>query len=137
MSFLESDSTDQKTQAGARHNRCIVSLILLAADLRVIVGRRGFGKLTVIVKELEAINATYVQQPRRNPGFSRYIEEASLLRSVCREKSRESPVGERTKPTRELTLHPEPPGGLYLVYRLVHEPRPRQFRQGRASCKFG
>jgi hypothetical protein len=63
--------------------------------------------------------------------------EASLLRSVCREKSRESPVGERTKPTRELTLHPEPPGGLYLVYRLVHEPRPRQFRQGRASCKFG
>jgi hypothetical protein len=74
MSFLESDSTDQKTQAGARHNRCIVSLILLAADLRVIVGRRGFGKLTVIVKELEAINATYVQQPRRNPGFSRYIE---------------------------------------------------------------
>jgi hypothetical protein len=27
-------------------------------------------------------------------------------------KSHESPVGEINKPTRELTLHPEPPGGL-------------------------
>ena len=74
MSFLEPGSTDQKTHGGARHNRCIVSLILLAANLHVIIGRRGFGKLTVIVKELESINATHVQQPRRNPAFSRYIE---------------------------------------------------------------
>jgi hypothetical protein len=51
-----------------------VSLILLAANLQVMIGRRGFGKLTVIAKELESINATHVQQPRRNPAFSRYIE---------------------------------------------------------------
>ena len=74
MSLLEPGGTDQKTQGGARHNRCIVSLILLAANLHVIIGQRGFGKLTVIVKELEAINATHVQRPRRNPAFSRYIE---------------------------------------------------------------
>jgi hypothetical protein len=64
----------KKTQGGTRHDRCIVSLILLAANLQLIIGRRGFGKLTVVVKELESINATHVQQPRRNPAFSRYIE---------------------------------------------------------------
>ena len=74
MSFLESVSTDQKTQGGARHNRCIVSLVFLAANLHDIIGQRGFGKLSVIVKELESINATHVQQPRRNRTFSRYIE---------------------------------------------------------------
>jgi hypothetical protein len=73
MSFLKPGTKDQKTQGGARHN-CVVSLILLAANLHVIVGRRGFGKLTVIVKELESIDATHVQQLRRNPAFSRYIE---------------------------------------------------------------
>ncbi len=55
-------------------NRCIVSLIFLAANLHDIIGQRGFVKLSVIVKELESINATHVQQPRRNRAFSRYIE---------------------------------------------------------------
>src|SRR5258708_4669369 len=74
MSFLESVSTDQKTQGGARHNRCIVSLVFLAANLHDIIGQCGFGKLSVIVKELESINATHVQQPRRHRAFNRYIE---------------------------------------------------------------
>jgi hypothetical protein len=64
----------QKTQGGTRRDRCIVSLILPAANLQVIIGRRGLGKLTVIVKELESINATHVQRPRRNTAFSSYIE---------------------------------------------------------------
>jgi hypothetical protein len=55
-------------------NRCIVSSIFLAANLHDIIGLRGFGKLSGIVKELESINATHLQQPRPNRAFSRYIE---------------------------------------------------------------
>jgi hypothetical protein len=71
---MELGSTDQETWGEARHNRCIVSLIFLAANLPDIIGRRGFAKLSVIVKELESINATHVQQPQRNRAFSRYID---------------------------------------------------------------
>jgi len=46
----------QKTQGGTRHDRCVVSLILLTANLQVIIGQRGFGKLTVIVKELRSLS---------------------------------------------------------------------------------
>jgi len=40
-------------------------------------------------------------------------------------KSRESPVGEITKPTRELTLHPEPPGGLMKETKSIKHCRKR------------
>jgi hypothetical protein len=40
-------------------------------------------------------------------------------------KSHESPVGEITKPTRELTLHPEPPGGLMEETKSIKHPRKR------------
>jgi hypothetical protein len=64
----------KKTQGGTRHDRCIVRLTLLAANLQVIIARRGFRILAVIGKELESFNATHVLQPRRIPAFSRYIE---------------------------------------------------------------
>jgi|SRR6266481_9871390 hypothetical protein len=71
MSFLESVSMEPKNSGRVSPNRCIESLIFLAANLHDIIGQRGFGKLSVIVKELESINATHVQQPRRNRAFSR------------------------------------------------------------------
>jgi len=40
-------------------------------------------------------------------------------------KSHESPVGEIAKPTRELTLHPEPPGGLMEETKSIKHPRKR------------
>ena len=55
-------------------NRRIVSLIFLAANLHDIIGPRGLREISVIVKKLESINATHVQQPRRNRAFTRYIE---------------------------------------------------------------
>jgi hypothetical protein len=62
MSLQKPGSKDQQTRGGGRYNRCIV-LIFLGANLPDIIGQRGCAKLSVIVKELESINATHVEQP--------------------------------------------------------------------------
>jgi hypothetical protein len=43
-------------------------------------------------------------------------------------KSHESPVGEIRKTTRELTLHPEPPGGLMEATKSIKHTRKRAVR---------
>ena len=47
--------------------------------------------------------------------------------SVCREKPRIS-SGRDNKPTRELTLHPEPPGGLMEETKSIKHCRKRAAR---------
>jgi hypothetical protein len=55
------------------------------------------------------------------------------LKNQCAVKSRESPVGEINKPTPELTLHPEPPGGLVEETVTLHEIR-RLWKKGLVCC---
>jgi hypothetical protein len=65
MSFQKQSSSARETQANAPEKRRAVSLIDLAANLDDPIYRRAIGKLSVIIEELESINATRTQQPHR------------------------------------------------------------------------
>lgn len=58
----------------ALDKRRVVSLIGLAANLHDPLYRRTIGKLSVIVEELESINAKRTQPHRAKRALRRYIE---------------------------------------------------------------
>jgi hypothetical protein len=64
----------KKTQGDAPDKRRVVSLIGLAANLHDPIYDRAIGKLSVILEELESINATRTQPPRGSRALGRYIE---------------------------------------------------------------
>jgi hypothetical protein len=74
MSFQKQSTSAKKTQGDAPDKRRVVSLIGLAANLHDPIYYRGIGKLSVILEELESINATRTQQPRGSRALRRYIE---------------------------------------------------------------
>ena len=74
MSSQKQSSSAGKTQGNPLEQRRTVSLIDLAANLDDPVDRRAIGKLSVIVEELESINAICVQPPQGGLGLRRYIE---------------------------------------------------------------
>jgi hypothetical protein len=57
-----------------------------------------------------------------------YENDASPQKSVCREKAANLPWEREQKPTRELTLHPEPPGGLMEETKSIKHCRKRAVR---------
>ena len=74
MSFQEQSTSAKKHRAMLPTRRRIVSLIGLAANLHDPLYHRAIGKLSVILEELESINATRTQQPRGSRALRRYIE---------------------------------------------------------------
>jgi len=74
MSFQKQSSSAKKTQGDAPDNRRVVSLIGPAANLHDSIYHRAIGKLSVILEELESINATPKQPPRDSRALRRYIE---------------------------------------------------------------
>jgi hypothetical protein len=73
MSFQKQSSSAGK-KGNALEQRRAVSLIDLAANLDDPIDRRAIGILSVIVEELESINATCRQPPQGRLGLRRYIE---------------------------------------------------------------
>jgi hypothetical protein len=74
MSFQKQSTSAKKTQGDAPDKRRVVSLIGLAANLHDPIYDRAIGKLSVILEELESINATRTQPPRGSRALGRYIE---------------------------------------------------------------
>ena len=74
MSSQKQSSSAGKTQGSPLEQRRAVSLIDLAANLDDPIDRRAIGILSVIVAELESINATCRQPPQGRLGLRRYIE---------------------------------------------------------------
>ncbi len=74
MSFQKQSTSAKKTQGDAPDKRRVVSLIGLAANLYDPIYHRAIGKLSVILEELESINATRTQPPRGSRALRRYIE---------------------------------------------------------------
>jgi len=72
MSFQKQSTSAKKTQGDAPDR--LVSLIGLAANLHDPVYHRAIGKLSIILEELESINATRTQPPRGIRALRRYIE---------------------------------------------------------------
>jgi hypothetical protein len=70
MSFQKESTSAEKTQVDAPDKRRVVSLIGLAANLHDPLYRRTIGKLSVIVEELESINAKRTQPPSRQASFA-------------------------------------------------------------------
>jgi hypothetical protein len=74
MSFQKQSTSAIKTQGDAPDKRRVVSLIGLAANLPDPIYHRAIGKLSVILEELESINAKRTQPPRGSRALRRYIE---------------------------------------------------------------
>jgi hypothetical protein len=74
MSFQEQSTSAKKPMAMLPTRHRVVSLIGLAANLHDPLYHRAIGKLSVILEELESINATRTQQPRGSRALRRYIE---------------------------------------------------------------
>ena len=74
MSFQKQSSSARKAQGDPPKQRRAISLIGLAANLDDPIYRRAIGRLSVIFKELESINATCMQPPQGGLGLRRYIE---------------------------------------------------------------
>ena len=72
MSFQKQSTSAKKTQGDAPDR--LVSLIGLAANLHDPMYHRAIGKLSVILEELESINATRTQPQRGSRALRRYIE---------------------------------------------------------------
>ena len=72
--FSETIHLSKKTQGEAPDKHRVVSLICLAANLHDPIYHRAIGKLSVIVEELESINATRTQPHRGSRAVRRYIE---------------------------------------------------------------
>ena len=75
MSFQKQSTSAKKTQGDAPDKRHVVSLIGLAANLHDPIYRRAIGKSSVILEELESINATRTQPPRGSRALRRHIIE--------------------------------------------------------------
>ena len=74
MSFQKQSTSAKKHRSMALDKRRVVSLIGLAANLHDPLYRRTIGKLSVIVEELESINAKRTQQLGSRRTLGRYIE---------------------------------------------------------------
>jgi hypothetical protein len=74
MSLQKESSSARKTQCDASERRRAVSLIDLAGNLDDPIYRRAIANLSVILEELESINATHTRPPRGGLGLHLYIE---------------------------------------------------------------
>ena len=74
MSFQKQSFSAKKTQGDAPDKRRVVSLIGLTANLHNSIYHRAIGKLSVILEELESINAKRKQPSRDSRALRRYIE---------------------------------------------------------------
>ena len=74
MSFQKQSTSAKKHRSMALDKGRVVSLIGLAANLHDPLYRRTIGKLSVIVEELESINAKRTQPHRGKRALRRYIE---------------------------------------------------------------
>jgi len=74
MSFQKQSTSAKKRQGYAPDKHRVVSLIGLAANLRNPIYQRAIGKMSVVLEELESINATRTQRPRGRRALRRYIE---------------------------------------------------------------
>jgi hypothetical protein len=74
MSFQKQSTSARKTQGDVPDKRRVVSLIGLAANLHDPIYHETIRKLSVILEELESINATHTQPPRGSRALRRYIE---------------------------------------------------------------
>jgi len=74
MSFQKQSTSAKKHRSMALDERRVVSLIGLAANLHDPLYRRTIWKLSVIVEELESINAKRTQPHRAKRALRRYIE---------------------------------------------------------------
>jgi hypothetical protein len=74
MSFQKQSTSARKTQGDVPDKGRVVSLIGLAANLHDPTYHQTIGKLSVILEELESINATHTQPLRGSRALRRYIE---------------------------------------------------------------
>jgi hypothetical protein len=74
MSFQKQTTSAKKTQGYAPEEGGVLSLIDLAANLHNPIYLRAIGKVSIILKDLNSINATRTQQLRRSRALRRYVE---------------------------------------------------------------
>ena len=70
----ETNHLSKKTQRHAPEDGGALSVIHLAANLHDPIYHRAIGKVSIILKDLDSINATRTQQLRRSRALRRYVE---------------------------------------------------------------
>jgi len=74
MRFQKQTTSAKKTQGYAPEEGGVLSLIDLAANLDDPIYRGAIGKLSIMLEELNSINATRTQKLRRSRALRRYVE---------------------------------------------------------------